>query len=666
MSIKFLKSTFVLLILSISQMFAQQFNILKNPSFEDGKIGWDAIGQKITISKDSYKGLKAIEFKTGGLAQNSKLLPNIDKIDGKSKYIFSGFIKHSKDVKGTYAGLIYYDSNWNTIKEEDMQIAKSLTYKKFELIATPPLGTNYITMWMWSDGGTTQVDEIELYPKSYTPSPCKLIQNGSFDKNLDGWSLYSAQTLKIKDAHSGSGAIQLYEGGMDQSISIYDNRAGSYQFSGYYKTKSVAKGNWIGLNFYDKNGKLLLEKGIELNKTDKYKKFIVTASSLKPIASIQAWVWSEGGKDKGKIILDDLTLTNTTCLNYTAASSLPPKGLAIKDTPQFVVFGFDDNTRSDGINWAIDLFNKTNNHDGTQATASFYLNTQGLDVYMEDEPSRLLAAFKTLSLTNNEIGNHTYDHQKDFNETQIRNFTEKKWTQEIGDCEHNITSKVGVLKEKLTGFRTPYLLYNNNTFKVLKAKNYLYDCSIEEGFGEEFNGGNFHWPYQLNEGSPGHNESWNGSSENPNFVDLKPVKDMWELPVYALIVPKDSECEKYGIKKGLWERMKKEIPYLGEYKIAGFDYNLWDSAKLNKAEVLGLLKYNLDLRLKGNHAPLTFGAHTQYYTTAWEQNAPNATATQMKEAISEFLTYAKNKPEVRIKSAVEVIKWCQNPKAIKK
>jgi hypothetical protein len=103
------------------------------------------------------------------------------------------------------------------------------------------------------------------------------------------------------------------------------------------------------------------------------------------------------------------------------------------------------------------------------------------------------------------------------------------------------------------------------------------------------------------------------------------------------------------------------MPYLDGHKITSFDYNLWHLAELNKEEVLGILKYNLDLRLAGNRAPMTFGAHTQYYVGNWSQNAPNATTTQMQEAISEFIEYALSKPEVRVTTADNVIKWCQNP-----
>ena len=98
-------------------------------------------------------------------------------------------------------------------------------------------------------------------------------------------------------------------------------------------------------------------------------------------------------------------------------------------------------------------------------------------------------------------------------------------------------------------------------------------------------------------------------------------------------------------------------------KITGFDYNLWVSFNMTKAEVLATLKYTLDLRIEGNHAPFLFGTHTDYYSDKY--TAPmNSTAQERREAIEEFLDYAISKPEVRVKSTAEVLDWMQDPTAI--
>jgi peptidoglycan/xylan/chitin deacetylase (PgdA/CDA1 family) len=659
----FLKSLQLLLMLyfTLSNLNASQYNILKNSGFESGKSGWEAYGAPINISSDAHTGSKAMIFNTGGLGQTTDLLPNIDEIDGKKEYILNGYYKHIGNVEGTWLGVVYFDSNWNEIGEASIEVSKTLSYKKFEMILKPPKGTNYMDFWIWSDGGKTLVDDIRLYPKSFNPNPCKLLQNGNFEKNIDGWSLYSLESKQIDGGYKSKKAIRLYEGGIDQSITIFENSNHTFIFEGYYKTDGTPSGSWAGMEFYDKDNKLINAKIVELKPTTSYKKFTINATSMKQISHIQVWFWSESGKKRGKIILDNLSLKPSSCLEYVAPSSLPPKGMSVSKSPQFVVIGFDDNTIADGINWALDLFKDKKNHDNSKALASFYMNTAGLDTYIEDEPATLLTAMKALKDSSHEIGNHTYDHQQGLSQTEIIALNNTQWDKAITDCETKLKDPVAVAENSITGFRAPYLLYNQNALNVLKAKNYLYDCSIEEGYSQQFDGKNFRWPYQLNEGSPGHNESWYGNPENPNAITIGPVEGLWELPVYVLMIPKDKDCAKYGITSGLWSRIKNKMPYLDGHKITSFDYNLWHLAELNKEEVLGILKYNLDLRLAGNRAPMTFGAHTQYYVGNWSQNAPNATTTQMQEAISEFIEYALSKPEVRVTTADNVIKWCQNP-----
>jgi len=658
---------FILFCITLLHSDQTQYNLFKNSGFEAGSNGWDSYGSAVTISTDSYRGKQALAFHTGGTGQTTDLLPNIEQINGNEKYILSGYCKHIGRVDGMWAGVEYFDGNWDTIGEDSIEISINSSYKEFKLLFSPPAGTNYIGFWVWSDtesNGTTLIDDIKLYPKTFTPSSCKLLQNGDFEKNLDGWSLYSSQTLRVNNGYNSNFAIQLLEGGMDQTITLFKRGENTYQFSGEYKTDGTPSGTWAGMAFYDEDNNLLYEKTVALKNSSGYKKFIVNESTTPSVKYIQVWIWTEAGADNGKVILDKLSLTPTSCLEYVAPSSLPPKGISVKNSPQFVVLGFDDNTVSDGINWAINLFENKKNHDNSKALASFYMNTAGLDSYIEDAPTNLLTAMQALKDTDHEIGNHTYNHHQGLNQSQIIALTQEQWNKSLTDCEEKLKNPVGALQSDITGFRSPYLLYTQNALNVLKTKKYLYDCSIEEGYSQQFDGKNFRWPYQLNEGSPGHNESWYANPENPNSITIDAVEGLWELPVYVLMVPKDSECEKYSITKGLWQRIKDKMPYLSDHKITSFDYNLWHLAELNKEEVLGILKYNLDLRLEGNRAPMTFGAHTQYYVGNWSQYAPNATTTQMQEAISEFIEYALSKPEVRVTTGNNVIKWCQNPTAL--
>jgi hypothetical protein len=121
-------------------------------------------------------------------------------------------------------------------------------------------------------------------------------------------------------------------------------------------------------------------------------------------------------------------------------------------------------------------------------------------------------------------------------------------------------------------------------------------------------------------------------------------------------------CEQYGITTGLRERLHDLQDWFDPAtgKMVGFDYNWWVQFAMSKAEVLGMLKYNLDLRLAGNKAPMIFGAHTDYYNTKY---APGITVsnTERQEAIEEFIKYALSKPEVRIMPYADILKWIKNP-----
>ena len=660
-------SIYTLSILSITLLSGAdlQYNLFKNASFELGADNWDSVGSGISISRDSFKGKKAIQYTTGGTGQTTEEIP---VADGRVKYILNGNYKNIGQVDGMWLGISMLDKNWHSIAESSTSLQPSNTYKKFELKTTPPVGTQYMSFWTWSEAGAngkTLLDNLRLKPSGYEITKCNILQNSDFETDTNSWSTYSAETKLTNDAHTGTSALQLKDGGMDQISQEVIGHVDTYRFKGFYKTVGTTGGTWAGMNFYDKNYNLQFSKSFTLKDTHGYKSFAISATSNEKTYYIQAWVWSEAGNGGGKIILDELKISTSGCYNHVLPSSLPPGGIAVNQAPQFVVIGFDDNTKSTGIDWALNLFDNKRNADGSEARVSFYMNTAGLNEWIEDDPDDLLSAMKRLKNSTHEVANHTKDHHAGVNHDNIREFTQDRWKSALEDASYDLIDRVGVSQHAITGFRAPFLIYNQHLLNELKDEGFLYDCSIEEGYAKEFDGTNFRWPYQLDEGSPGHNESWYGNIENPKHVEIGPVDGLWELPNHVLMVPKDDECAKYGIRSGFWNRILTKIPYLSDFKITGFDYNLWSLVGLNKAEVLGLFKYNLDLRLKGNRAPFMIGAHTQYYVGDWAaRNAPNATSTQMREAISEFIDYALTKPEVRIRPANEIINWCIDPTPI--
>ena len=369
---------------------------------------------------------------------------------------------------------------------------------------------------------------------------------------------------------------------------------------------------------------------------------------------------------------------------YRTFSQRPPGFLKVSEVPQFISFGFDDNGFSGlensggtgGVKFIIDLFASRYNpsglgnektYDGAQTHFSMYCVTGYIDNNGNENPVFVKRAWRKALLNGNEIGVHTHQHKHGIQSSV------QEWESEIQTCidwltkpfdsqestdEPDNTKGIGMNPSEIYGFRTPYLEYNDNAFQAIFSKGFLYDSSIEEGFQDDQDGTNFLWPYTLDMGSSGDKISAEENQRKP----VSAYPGLWEIPGYAVIVPPDNLCVKYGAKPGLRSKMKKAQDYFDEEsgKITGFDWNLWIMFGMTKAEFLATLKYTLDLRLKGNRCPLVFGTHSDIYSSKF-QSVPNAAVEERQEALIEFIDYALSKPEVRIVSAKELLDWLRNP-----
>ena len=341
-----------------------------------------------------------------------------------------------------------------------------------------------------------------------------------------------------------------------------------------------------------------------------------------------------------------------------APSQSPPCGLAPGQVPQFVSIGFDDNAYSGlegsagtgGVTWATQMAAERGIH------LSFYFTSIYADQWQSESQTFVKRAWHAAMVGGNEVGNHTRSH------SHGAAFTESQWMDEITSCnatlvkpfdpnevnfEPNAAKGIGATSSQITGFRTPFLEYNDATLAVVDALGFHYDVSIEDGYQEEQDGTNYLWPYTLDHGSPGHDVLVEWELKEP----ITPHPGLWELPVHPVIVPPE-----------LRATMKARQSWFDETsgKITGFDYNLWVSFSMTKAEFLATLKYTLDQRLAGNRAPMMFGAHTDYYSSKYTA-VPNATLEERQAAIEEFLDYAKSKSAVRIVTNAEILEWVRNP-----
>ncbi|MCL2255194.1 MAG: polysaccharide deacetylase family protein, partial [Lachnospiraceae bacterium] len=267
-------------------------------------------------------------------------------------------------------------------------------------------------------------------------------------------------------------------------------------------------------------------------------------------------------------------------------SQNPPGNMEIDKTPLFLAIGFDDNDKSgfmeekglEGMKWAVDAFLSRKNPDGTNCSCAFYC----LSRYITEEealelPHLVKKSWKYAYDSGFEIGCHTHSHHNG------SNFTVDEWIHEMSKCNDILmkpyvegddtnTTGIGLSESDIISFRAPYLAYNENTFKAIDQMGcFRYDSSLEEGYQDDQDGGNFFYPYTLDEGSPGN-----------KFVSAKGSKEVianhpgvWEMPIQVVFVPPDELCEKYGTESGFRKRCKERQSYFSENdgKICGLDYN---------------------------------------------------------------------------------------------
>ncbi len=318
-----------------------------------------------------------------------------------------------------------------------------------------------------------------------------------------------------------------------------------------------------------------------------------------------------------------------------APSTSPPGGLALTNVPQFVAFGFDDDRYEDGMQWALDTIKAKQNpagrgdhctFDGTAARVSFFITSKvGLT------SAALKALHARAYQDGNEVANHTDTHA----DTLQANPDINVWLQEMAACNGYLTG-LGVPKNAIIGFRTPFLQYTSATFNAIAQESFLYDCSVEHFLsptGED-------WPYTLDNG-----RSTNSYLRND---DTGKHAGMWELPVHEFMPP------------------------TGWVGVTGLDWNIWCARKMTTTDALNLLKASLDIRFKGdmrgpaNRAPLFVGGHTDLYS----QNNPDAalcsnTYLERRQVIEQFIDYAlAYDPSVRIVPYGQIMRWMQSPRGL--
>ncbi len=388
-------------------------------------------------------------------------------------------------------------------------------------------------------------------------------------------------------------------------------------------------------------------------------------------------------------------------------SQLPPNGLDVKKVPQLMSFAFDDNAYSGyeesgakgGMKFIFDTFESfknpqgkgnKNTFDGEKYKVTLYFKGNNAIKNAREDDSLVKKIVHEGYERGHEIGCHTFTHPEGLKfdwdtepPQRIDNLFLDDWLKEMNACINllikpynpdakagDTDSGMGIKREDIVGFRTPYLSYNEYVFEALEQLKFKYDATIEEGWQADQNGSNLLWPYTLDEGSPGDEYVAKAQyGRNEPFVKKHP--GLWVLPSYVLIIPPDELCEKYGTAKGARARAKEADDGLdlADGKITGMDWNIFFQYFMTKEDALATMKYSFDLRYNGNRCPFTFGMHTDIYSDKYdiydlegdEKERIRSNAEDRRWVVVEFLKYISTLPDCRVTTAENVMKYLENP-----
>lgn len=328
-------------------------------------------------------------------------------------------------------------------------------------------------------------------------------------------------------------------------------------------------------------------------------------------------------------------------------SALPPGGIAINNAPVFVVLGSDDNHSS--VDWLVSELAKRKHLDGSKLRMSFYSNAS--------EDANWVAAHQSALADGHEISMHTYSHK------DLTTLTVPEIKDEITENKTDLSSVIGLESAKITGLRAPFLAVDDSVFIAEQALGVSYDCSLEEGWQSDRNATNMYWPYTMDHLST--SSTWAAQRALGIVVKDEALSDhpnLWQVPVYTWDVPTGAAAVTLGLPSAFCDTLSQRAKNLGataaapnqrSCKVTGFDYNQWYQFGVTGQEFTQLLRYNLDQRIKGNHAPLTIGMHANYYGPEEPEHS---------KALLDFIDYALTLPQVRFVSSAELVEWMKNPR----
>lgn len=373
----------------------------------------------------------------------------------------------------------------------------------------------------------------------------------------------------------------------------------------------------------------------------------------------------------------------------------PVREAPVEKPPMLVLLSSDDNYNLEGMEWMIDAISSRKHADSTSLRMSFYCNSEFWSGIGKDE---LFNAFNIAYKLGNEVTSHTARHIKcSAPPGDPKRLSDDSIYNDIQD-NLNTLEEIGILKEHMYGFRTPYIATTDSTFIAVKRSGFMYDASVYEGIGDK--PGEYRWPYTIdtkndflldNNGLELPPEWWDEAVSGPkpepiepsyapgnhfsiaynNYTNRAPIRrhsGLWELPIYCFTAP-DSLIPyadtAFGYSTSGYIGGTIEDLIMGD--TTGNKPKLAQGAAFTKERALATLKHHFDKVYNGNRAPMTLVYHTPNFspTTGKDEYFPRCSnAIDRQWIIEQFIDYALGKEEVWFVSGEQAIKYCRNPVSV--
>ncbi len=369
----------------------------------------------------------------------------------------------------------------------------------------------------------------------------------------------------------------------------------------------------------------------------------------------------------------------------------PSSEAPVENPPMLVVLGSDDNYNLEGMEWMNRVLAERKHSDGSNIRMSFYSNTRW---QYQTQNEKLFKEFKKSYDMGNEVSSHTASHiMCSAPEGSSKRLSDDAIYAEI---QNNISDmeKMGIKKEHMFGFRTPYLALTDSTYTAIKKSEFLYDCSVYEGFNEK--PGGYYWPYTLDTKN-GFNLDGNGLEMGPswwdeatmgpkpapmepsfapgnhlaftynNYTNRAPIRQhsgLWVLPAYIIVAP-DSMVAHLDTAFGYWTGGivggTLEDLFFGD--LSGKKPKKAQGAAFTKEQALQTLIHHFDNVYAGNRTPLTLCFHTPNFSPTINQDnvSPNCSYKDRQWVVEQFLDYCLTKKDTWIVSGEQAINYCRKP-----